>query len=180
MARLALRLLGPPRLELDGEQGRIIRRKAMALLAYLAVTARPHSRDGLAALLWPEHDQSKARAELRRALSTLNRSLGEGWLAVDRETAALNPDADLWLDTAEFRRLLATCGDHPHPATEVCADCEPLLEEAAALYEDGFLAGFTLLDSPAFDEWQFFEVEGLRNGLAGALERLACSNSLPQ
>jgi hypothetical protein len=36
MSRLALYLLGPPRLALDGEPIHVGRRKAMALLAYLA------------------------------------------------------------------------------------------------------------------------------------------------
>jgi len=35
------------------------------------------------------------------------------------------------------------------------------------------MAGFTLPDSPAFDDWQSYEREGLRRDLAGALERLA-------
>ena len=71
VSRLALFLLGPPRIELDGEPVRIQRRKAVALLAYLAVTGRSHSRDALATLLWPEYDQSSARAGLRVALAAL-------------------------------------------------------------------------------------------------------------
>ncbi len=35
------------------------------------------------------------------------------------------------------------------------------------------LAGFTLQDSPAFDEWQFFQSQGLCADLASALEWLA-------
>jgi predicted ATPase/rubrerythrin len=54
----------------------------------------------------------------------------------------------------------------------VCRACVPKLEEALALYRDDFLAGFTLRDSLAFDEWQFFQTEGLRGELASALERL--------
>jgi tetratricopeptide (TPR) repeat protein len=45
--------------------------------------------------------------------------------------------------------------------------------EAVELYRDGFLAGFTLPDAPAFDEWQFFEGEGLRGQVSDALQRLA-------
>jgi len=180
MSRLALYLLGPPRLELDGELVQISRRKAVALLAYLAVTGGHHSRDSLATLLWPEYDQSRARADLRRTLSVLNRTLGEEWLTADRETAVLSPDADpstgsgqaLWLDVDQFYHLLAACETHGHPALEVCPDCVTLLEEAVVLYRDGFMAGFTLRDSPAFDEWQFFQTEGLRDQLASALERL--------
>jgi len=34
------------------------------------------------------------------------------------------------------------------------------LEEAAALYQNDFLAGFSLTDAPAFDEWQSFSGKG--------------------
>ena len=172
MTRFALHLLGAPRLELDGEDTHISRRKAMALLAYLAVTGRGHQREALATLLWPEHDQSSARAELRRTLSVLNRELGGDGILADRETAQLNPELDLSLDVTAFRQTLAACETHGHPATEVCSACVPLLEQAVALYHDDFLAGFTLDDSAAFDEWQFFQTEGLRDAMAGALARL--------
>jgi DNA-binding SARP family transcriptional activator/predicted ATPase len=173
MSRPALFLLGPPRIERDGEPIEIGRRKAIALIAYLAVTRQVHSRDALGTLFWPEYDQSRARAGLRRVLASLKKSLGEGWLDVDRESVGLNREAELWLDVAEFQERLAACGAHDHPAEEVCPDCLPLLVEAAELYRDDFLAGFTLRDSPAFDEWQFFQSQGLRADLAGGLERLA-------
>ena len=170
MPRLALYLLGPPRLELDGEPVRLPRRKALALFAYLVVTQRNHSRDSLAALFWPTFDQSGARAELRRTLSVINRTLGEGWLTADRETAGLNPDADVWLDVNVFRDRQGACGAHgPTPAENPL----PLLEQAAELYGGGFMAGFTLRDSAAFDEWQRYETEALRDEFAGVLERLA-------
>lgn len=137
------------------------------------MTGRAHKRDALTTLLWPEYDQSSARADLRRTLSLLNRSLGEEWFTVDRETAGLSFDAQPWLDVNEFRRRLAATDDHDHPPTEACPDCLPLLEEAVEFYQDHFLAGFTLRDSLAFDEWQFFQTEGLRDQLAGALVRLA-------
>jgi predicted ATPase/DNA-binding SARP family transcriptional activator len=169
---LALYLLGPPRIELDGEPVQISRRKVVALLAYLAVTGTPHSRDALATLLWPEHNQSRARAYLRRVLSELNRTLGEGILAIDRESSGIDPAAAVWLDVNEYRQQLAACETHGHPAAEVCSDCLAPLEEAITLYEDDFLAGFTLRDSLDFDEWQFFQNENLRDELASALERL--------
>ena len=83
MSHLALYLFGPPRVELDGEPVHIPRRKALALLAYLGTTGQVHSRDSLAALLWPENDQSRARGGLRRMISVLNKTLGKGWLTVD-------------------------------------------------------------------------------------------------
>ena len=168
MPRLSLRLFGPPRLELDGAPVETDRRKALALLAYLAVTRRDHTRDALAALFWPDYDQSRAYAYLRRALWEIHQAVGEGWVSADRETLGLNPDADLWLDVTRFRALLAECRQHG----QACAACLPLLTEAAALYQDHFLAGFSLKDAPDFDEWVFFEAEGLRRELGGSLERL--------
>jgi DNA-binding SARP family transcriptional activator len=54
--RLALYLLGPPRIEREGVAIKLDRRKAIALLAYLAVTGRSHRRDSLVNLLWPDYD----------------------------------------------------------------------------------------------------------------------------
>jgi predicted ATPase/DNA-binding SARP family transcriptional activator len=173
VSSLALYVLGPPRVELDGAPVAIDRRKALALLVYLAVTRQDHSRDSLATLFWPEYDQSKARAGLRSALWSLTKALGEGWLEVDRETVRLEPEADAWLDVDAFQDSLEECQAHGHPSDEPCPACLSPLSQAVTLYQDDFLAGFTLHDSPGFDEWQFFQTEGLRQGLASALERLA-------
>jgi predicted ATPase/DNA-binding SARP family transcriptional activator len=172
MGELKLYLFGPPRLELDNVPVDIERRKALALLAYLAVTGQPHSRDALATLFWPDLDQQRARAYFRRDLAVLNAGLPGGWLIADRDTVELNREADPWVDTTQFQRLLAACQRHSHPAESVCPDCLPLLSEAVALYTGDFLAGFTLRDSPEFDDWQFFQSESLRQDLALALERL--------
>lgn len=179
MSRLALYLLGPPRLERDGQPIEITRRKAVALLAYLAVTGQRYSRDSLAALLWPEYDHRRARADLRRMLSVLNKALDDDWLVIDQDTVELNRQADVWLDVVYFQRRLVECQRHGHPPTEVCAACLPPLTEAISLYRDDFLAGFTLPDSANFDEWQFFQTERLRNDLGQALEHLVeCHTSL--
>lgn len=173
MSELTLLLLGIPRVERDGRAVIIERHKSLALLAYLSVTAVPHRRDELAALFWPELDQARARAALRRTLSALNVALAGDWLQADRETIGLLPSASVGLDVNQFHRLLAQCRQHGHPETAVCPHCLPLLAQAAALYHGDFLSGFTLRDAPAFDEWQFFETETLRRELASVLERLA-------
>jgi DNA-binding SARP family transcriptional activator len=46
------------------------------------------------------------------------------------------------------------------------------LQAAIELYAGDFLAGFTLPDSPAFDEWQFFQYESLRQLYGQVLEQL--------
>jgi predicted ATPase/DNA-binding SARP family transcriptional activator len=172
--RLALFLLGAPQVEREGKPVEIVRRKAMALLAYLAVTGESHRREALMTLLWPEYDQARARADLRRTLSVLNTTLGGEWLQTDGELVNLNRRADFWLDIEQFEYHLATCQSHGHPPDEVCPACLPPLTEAVQLYRGEFLAGFSLRDSANFDEWQFFQTERLGRELAQALERLIC------
>ena len=169
---LMLGLLGPPRLTRNDQSVDISRRKALAILVYLAVTAQPHTRDTLATLFWPETSQNRARGNLRRVLSDLNREVGQGILLLDGETVALTDEQCLWLDVREFRDYLMTCTEHGHSPDETCPDCVPLLEKAVNLYQTDFLTGFTLRDAPEFDDWQYFEREGLRQEYASALERL--------
>jgi DNA-binding SARP family transcriptional activator len=79
MARLAIRLLGPFQVTPDREPVTgFASDKVRALLAYLAVTAgRPHRRETLAGLLWPEYPERSARAALRNALANLRRMIGD-------------------------------------------------------------------------------------------------------
>lgn len=177
MPRLRLLLLGPPQIERDGVPLEFDTRKAVALLAYLAVTGQTHSREALAALLWPEYDQARAYANLRRTLWAVNKAVGEEWVDVGRETVSLRRGTGFWLDVDSFRNHLSECKTHGHEDSDVCPACITPLVEAVKLYRDDFLAGFTLRDSPNFDEWQFFEAEGLRSELAGALKRLVCCHS---
>lgn len=179
MSHLALYLFGPPRMERDGVVVNVDTRKAVALLAYLAVTRQRHSRDALAGLLWPEYDQPHARATLRRTLSALNKALAGGWLDVDRETVGLDQRSSFWLDIDEFHAHLAECRTHNHPSTATCPACLGPLSHAAQLYRDDFMAGFSLHDSSNFDDWQFFQADSLRRELASVLERLVqCHSAL--
>lgn len=172
MADLKLFLFGPPRIELNGAPVDIQRRKAVAILVYLAVSEQAHSREALATFFWPDLDPQRSRAYLRRDLAEINTNLPGNWLIADRETVELNRRTDLWLDSGHFQRLVAACQAHGHPPEIVRAECIYLLTEAVALYSGDFLAGFTLRDSREFDEWQFFQMESLRQGLATVLERL--------
>src|SRR5512139_325330 len=118
-ARLSLFLFRSPRIELGGKPVAVDTRKAVALLAYLAMTSQPHSRDALATLLWPEYDQSHAYAALRRTLSALNKALGGYGLAIERESIGLDDQAEVWIDAGQFRHRLAECRTHGHAENEV-------------------------------------------------------------
>jgi DNA-binding SARP family transcriptional activator/predicted ATPase len=171
MAELRIALLGPPRVERDGAPIEVDTRKAIALLAYLAMHPERHGRDAVAALLWPDYDTEHARGALRRTLSTLNKAVGPGWLAADRTTVGF-ARAVPELDVARFEALVASCREHGHAPEDACPACVAPLEEAARLHRGDFLAGFSLRDSTSFDDWQYFQAERLRRELATTLERL--------
>jgi len=98
----------------------------------------------------------------RWTLSVLNASGAGPWLKADRETIGLRQSDEVWLNVEQFRQRLADCQTHGHPPADVCPQCLPPLTEAMELYRGDFLTGFTLRDSPEFDEWQFFQTERLR------------------
>lgn len=172
MLEVRIRLLGPPLIERGGEAVKTDTRKAVALVSFLAVSGRSASRDQLADLLWPEYGRKRARASLRRTLSSLGAARSEGWLKTDRDDVALN-GSEVRLDVDRFHELLSECEAHGHPTSGVCPECLGPLSAAVSLYEDDFMSGFGLRDSAAFDDWQFFQGEELRRELAGALERLS-------
>ncbi len=172
MPELELYLLGSPRLESNGAALVFDSRKQLALAAYLAMTGQSYTREALITLLWPELEPSRSRAGLRRDLSIIRKLLDGRWLVVEGEIISSDPGADLWLDVAEFRRLLGTWRDHGHPEEQYCPECLETLMEAVELYRRDFLAGFSLRNSASFDEWQFFQAEALRQELAQALRWL--------
>ena len=181
---VTLHLFGPPRLVRDGVAIALNHRKAWALLAYLAVTTQPHSRDTLATLLWPDYGQSAARGHLRRELARLRDLLGEASFAADREQIALAASRAgqpaLQVDVIAFLHAVAAAQQCRHPTAPHCPTCLPHLIAADACYSDHFLAGFTLPDSPAFDQWQFFQRDQLSAAQGWVLERLATSPTSPR
>ncbi len=172
MSDLVIRALGSPVIEYRGSAISVDTRKAIALLVYLAVEPQQHGRDAIAALLWPDYDQSRARAALRRTLSVLHKALDEQCLAIERERIALSGPTSPWVDALEFRRLLASRRAHGHAEKEVCVACLEPLKQATALYRDDFLAGFSLRDETNFEEWQLAQRLSLRSELEVALAAL--------
>ncbi len=177
MAALHLNLFGAPELIIgDGGDALPVHfdtRKALALLAYLAVTGKSHTRDSLAALLWPEGDAEHARSALRRTLSALTAVLGPQPIEAGRQTIGLHPQSTLACDVTRFLAAIAHSRSHGHPPAASCPDCRRWLQEAAELYRGDFMAGFSLRDSLEFDDWQLIQAEHLRREHAAALDRLS-------
>ena len=168
--QLTVHLFGYPDVEVDGRSVRLPRRKAVALLAYVGVRPAGVGREVLAALLWPDYDPEQAFAYLRQALWELNKALGKGLISAEGDTVGLDPRADLWVDVVRFERALSLW---KLQSARGASDATRSLEEAASLYREDFLAGFTLRDSAPFDEWQSAQAEALRRQLGEALAALA-------
>lgn len=172
MSDLRLLLLGPPQITWKDKVLVFESRKAVALLAYLAVTGMARSRADLATLLWPESDQGRALGALRYTLSLLKKGPLDRWLLADRQQVGLDLGPECYFDVTEFDRLVTESQAHEHGLGELCPACVEALTAAGRLYRDDFLAGFSLRDSPDFDEWQFFQIESLRRKLTESLKPL--------
>ena len=141
-------MLGSPRIESDGHQITFETRKAVAILAYLAVEGGRQPRERLAEMLCPEADDERARGALRRTLSAIRTSAIGERLEADTATARLADAVEV--DVRRFREMRSS-GRH---------------EQAVALYAGDLLAGFSLRDAAQFEEWQGAQAEALRSELA--------------
>ena len=132
-------------------QGRVTdrfrRQKSALLLAYLALhPGRPHPRERLTDLLWPEMEGDAARDNLSATLSSLRRELeppevpAGTFLVADRQSVGLNGER-IATDVAEFDHLLRSARSSP-----VVTDRARLLARAVALYQGDLLEG-------RYEEW---------------------------
>jgi DNA-binding SARP family transcriptional activator/predicted ATPase len=169
MARLTISLLGSLDIKLnDRPVTHLAKGKARALLADLVVEAdRPHQRETLAGLLWPDWPERSARNNLRNILSNLRKAIGDRdatppYLFISRETIQFNRASDCSVDIWAFNEW-----------AEGNAPTEQRLEKAIALYRGPFLEGFSGGDSPAFDDWALGVREQLAHQFSVALQALA-------
>ena len=173
MATLAIRLLGPFHVDLDGEALTNFKTdKVRGLLAYLAVEgSRPQQREKLAGTFWPNHPERRARANLSQALFMLRQSLGDDtavspFLLSRRHTIQLNPDSDLWLDV----RVFTDCVKANNQTVSRAKIGE--LETAVSLYRGEFLEGFSLNGSSPFELWCLSVGENLHRLMSKTLTLL--------
>ncbi|GGO77527.1 hypothetical protein GCM10011348_07280 [Marinobacterium nitratireducens] len=127
-------------------------KKAMALLAYLALTPGNQRRERIAALLWPDSDETQARHSLRQALVSLRKALGDAALVGDSEHLQLAPNI-LETDVARFEQLLGQQDG-----------------EAAALCGGELLEGFQSRSYP-FEDWLQLQREHYRRKALDLLQQ---------
>ncbi len=141
----------------DGVEADFPTRKAAALVAILAADpGAEHSRDTLAAMLWPASGEEQARASLRQTLAQVRKvlsSAGIGGVESNRDRLRMDCSA-ISIDTE------ALAGAEHDPTTE-------RLEQAVRVYRGAFLEGVGPIVDP-FDEWvrdrrRYFEESALRS-----------------
>jgi DNA-binding SARP family transcriptional activator len=120
---------------------RLTTRKAEALFAYLAITARPVRRDVIAALLWGDVPTPQARHSLRQTLTEIRAALRD-----DDASVLIAEDDFIEVDT---RRILVDV----HVVERLYGrTTERALRTAYSLCRGELLAGLDVKEA-AFDQW---------------------------
>lgn len=181
MSTLHLSLLGPPEVRVDARVVTFPTRKALALLAYLALEPGSHPRELLALLLWPEASSERSYGSLRNTFSRLQTALREPGdrspsphLASTHLALAIGADADLILDLQIVEHAYALARAERSSRTSANPSTSlPALLAAMDCYRGDFLAGFSLGDAPAFDDWVGSQREAWRRRMGLILDRLS-------
>ena len=137
---LQMSLLGPLQLKIDDTAlVSLVSGKAQALLCYLVVNGRSHSRQALAGLLWGDLPEADARRNLRGVLMKLRQELAP-YLDISHQAIGFNWASSYRIDIVEFRNKI----ENSDIAT---------LEQALSLYRGEFLEDFYVRDAPDFEAW---------------------------
>src|SRR5215204_2298517 len=133
-----LKTFGMPVIMWRSAESWLLRRKDLALMIYLRLAeAHTHSRSALAALLWGDHTEDRARHSLSQAVGRLRAVFGTAALAVGddaiRWEGRLDCDA-VWLEEAH--------------------EGAPLDDALLHFYTGDFLTEFHLANgAESFNEW---------------------------
>ncbi|TRW96964.1 AAA family ATPase [Candidatus Methylobacter oryzae] len=140
--------------------------KMRALLGYLAMEReQDHQREVLAELLWPDHNPTIARNNLRRTLADLRRVLetpaGTDLFEAGKHTIRFVPNG--YVDVLDFLEPLSMGGEVDYRREE----------RIIALYRGEFLAGLSLPESQGFESWLQIQRESLHCRAISLLDRLS-------
>lgn len=141
-----LRLLGHPQVHVAESWQDAPPEKPFLLLAYLACSEGPVSREQLAFLFWPDSEEKKARANLRQLLKRAHRYPFAEGLRADTNTLSWPVMSDVTL----FRQALGQ-GDWPGALTHYRG---PLLDGVPVSGASGLEAWLELERKHLADAWQ--------------------------
>lgn len=158
-AKLEVNLLGGVSFLLNGRPVQSVpTRAAQALLIYLLHQPQPVARERLVDMFYQTSTPKQGAANLRSTLSRLRKEL-RPFLAISHQTVGIAPDACIAIDSVDFANQAAGGA----------------WEQALALYQGEFLAGFYLREAPEFEEWALVERERLRLLAVEGLQKLVAA-----
>jgi DNA-binding SARP family transcriptional activator len=145
--------------------------KARELFCYLLIHRdRPHPREAVAVLLWPDAPMSQSRKYLRKTLWQLQAALDTQLrcfrlqaLSVDSEWIQVKPRADIWIDVAAFDQAFTSC--HGVPGKDLDLQRAQCLQTAIDLYRADLLENW-------YQEWCLCERARLLNMYRSMLDKL--------
>jgi DNA-binding SARP family transcriptional activator len=145
--------------------------RVQELFCYLLLYRdRPHPREALANLLWDEHqtDQPgrclrKTLWQLRSALDSQGELLTGNVILIEPDWVQVDPNADLWLDVAEFEQAFRRV-QHRQGSEQALQDIE-ILKDAVGLYRGG-------LQESWYADWYLYERERYQHMYLVMLDKL--------
>lgn len=140
---LIIRLLGDAELYQDETPIVLPGYRPLALLTYLLLTKKAHSRTHLVDLLFD--GPADPRAALRWTLSKVRQTVGPEYILAERQRIGFNFDADFWCDV------------------------EALAAGEMDVYRGDLLQGLPLRQAPAFAEWLLYAQQQMRHVVQTAL-----------
>jgi len=172
MDRLRVHLFGKPLVQkVDHGAEDLHSGKAQELFCFLLLNRnRTHTRESLAALLWPEAGPGASRKYLRQALWQLHIGLGktesgsrERILVGEDHGVRLDSDCRFWLDVEVFER--AWCAAQGCSGELLDSEQSGALAEAVGLYRGDLLEGW-------YFDWCLCERERLQTIFLTMLDKL--------
>jgi pimeloyl-ACP methyl ester carboxylesterase/DNA-binding SARP family transcriptional activator len=161
-----LQVFGAPKAVVQGSEKRLPLKRAVALLAYLAFNTGAVPRAHLAAMLWPDADETRGRTRLRRLVYTIEDAVGGRILLSANDCLALiaqSFEVDALRFTQFARRAVAMATFDENTLTEarqwVVRARRPLMQGIA-------------FGSEIFDDWLKAASIEHEHLLARLLERL--------
>jgi len=145
--------------------------RVQELFCYLLLYRdRPQPREALANILWDEeHTDQPGRClrktlwQLRSALDSQSEPLGDRLLQIEADWVQLDPNADLWLDVAEFEQAF---GQVQHrQGSELDLPGVEAVTDAVGLYRGG-------LQESWYQDWYLYEHERFEHMYMVMLDKL--------
>lgn len=138
--KITIQLFGTPTIAVDGTAVTVKRRKARAIVFYLAARDGAVSRQELISVIWPQFERTTALKNLSTYVHDI-RSILPGLIRVDKD--ALSIPGDVSVDARELEKYTSQ--------QNFSVFHDRIVDE---LYRDSFLKHFHIDDSREYEEWK--------------------------